>query len=57
MIYRGIFIKGLFSFIKGKTDLSDIGDGLVMIGLALVVIACAYLIGSLNFAVIISRIK
>ena len=57
MIYRGIFIKGLFSFIKGKTDLSDVGDGLVMIGLALVVIACAYLIGSLNFAVIISRIK
>ncbi len=57
MIYRGIFIKGLLAFIKAKTDLSDIGDGLLMIGLALVLILCAYLIGSLNFAVIISRLK
>ena len=26
MIYRGIFIKGLFSFIKGKTDLSAMAE-------------------------------
>lgn len=57
MIYRGIFIKGLLAFIKEKTDLSDVGEGLILIGLSLFVIFCAYLIGSLNFAVIISRLK
>lgn len=57
MIYRGIFITGLLNFIKAKTNFSDVGDGLIMIGFALAVIACAYLIGSLNFAVIISRIR
>ncbi len=57
MIYRGIFIKGLFTQIKEMTQFGDVGDGLLMIGLALVVIVSAYLIGSLNFAVIISRLK
>lgn len=57
MIYRGIFIRGLLSLIKEKTDFGDVGDGLIMIGFALAVIAAAYLIGSLNFAVIISKLK
>ena len=57
MIYRGIFIKGLLSLIKEKTDFGDVGDGVLMLGFALLVIAAAYLIGSLNFAVIISKLK
>ena len=57
MIYRGIFIGGLIEPIKKVYNLSGNAEGLLLVGFALVVMAAAYLVGSLNFAVIISKLK
>lgn len=57
MIYRGIFIGGIIESIKKAYNLSGNAEGLLLVGFAIIVIAAAYLIGSLNFAVIISKIK
>ncbi len=57
MIYQGIFAQGIYGIIKDADKLGDVKLGLVLIAFALAVIAASYLVGSLNFAVIISKLK
>lgn len=57
MIYRGFMATGLFETVVRKNGLDGNVFSLLLVGLTLITIAVSYLLGSLNFAIIISKIK
>lgn len=57
MIYRGIFAFGLIENLYTKFKLDQSAYSILLVVFSLACIAIPYLIGSLNFAIIISKIK
>ena len=57
MIYRGFMATGLFETLVAGHTLDGTPFWLLLIGLMLFCIAFSYLLGSLNFAIIISKAK
>lgn len=57
MIYRGFMARGLFKTLVGEYKLDGAPFYLLFIGLMLACIVIPYLLGSMNFGIIISKIK
>lgn len=57
MIYRGFMAKGLFSLIVERNKLDGAAFYVLFFALMLACIIASYLIGSMNFGIIISKLK
>ncbi len=57
MIYRGIFAFGLIENLYTKLKLDQAAYSILLIAFSVICMVLPYLVGSLNFAIIISKIK